>query len=98
MRVLSMRDLIYVFVVRRNGIIPARVPGMTTTEAPEREPAATRGAVCGDGFGGVFRTARMKTAMVAEQRTDQITVTANQQYQERAHCFTTRNQCWASEV
>ena len=73
----------------RHGVEPARVPGMTTGEAPERERAATEHAKAQQRFQRVLRAARMETARGTEQRANGPLIQTDQERGDVAQCSLT---------
>src|SRR5687767_6650135 len=82
---------------RRNGVVTARMPGMATQNAAGGETTSFQRAVALDGFLGVARTARVETAIGAQQRAQRIAVRANQSFQDDAHCLLRFRQ-WRSRL
>jgi hypothetical protein len=57
----------------------ARMPGMTFTQTSPRQGTAAQGAMPLDRFGGVFGAARIKAAILSQERADRQLVHAQQQ-------------------
>src|SRR6187399_2344849 len=68
------------------------MPGVTTGNAPHREPGAVQGAVGLDGFDRVLRARRIETAARPQKRADGELVPADQIFQDVAHVVATRCQ------
>src|SRR3989442_15317353 len=55
----------------RRGIIAARVKGMASPEAPERQPPAPDDSMVGNGRARIFGTARLEAAGGGQERAQQ---------------------------
>jgi hypothetical protein len=73
-----------------NGIIPTRVPGMTSADSPKSQPQASKQAVVTQSFHGILRATRMKTTPTTQHGADRQLIGANQPQQrvdkKSPHC------------
>lgn len=66
---------------------PAFAQWLAACHTLHRQPAAAQVAVYLDGFHGVFRTTRVKAAVLAQQRADETLVATQQQEDGGRHGF-----------
>ena len=52
----------------RDGIVPGAAPGMTTANAPDREPTTPEAAMLAERASCILGTGRLEAAMHAEER------------------------------
>ena len=67
-----------------HGIVPARMEGMATADAPQRQPTALQWAEATDGLHRVFRTTGRKAAARSQQWTDEALVKPQNENEETA--------------
>lgn len=79
-----------------NGVIAARVPGMTAHQTPDTKPCSFYCAVPVDCFAGILRAAWSKTTRGRFKRANQILVTTYRLDQDSAHCVFNRLNRFAS--
>ena len=70
-----------------HGIKTPGMPRVTLAEAPKTQIKSADRSVRVDGFDGVVGAARIKAAMVAEERADKELVAPDQDGQDLAHSF-----------
>lgn len=70
---------------RRNGIIPARMPWVATTDALYRKYAAPIGTMNTQRLSRVFRAARSKSTTHPKNRAQDQLIGANQENENEAH-------------
>ncbi len=69
-----------------NGVIAARMPGVTARQAPDAQPHSFYGAMPVDCLAGILRAAWGKTTRGRFKRADQILIAAYRLDQKSAHC------------
>lgn len=80
-----------------DGIEAACIPRVAFRKAPRGKPRAVQGPEPLDRGQGVGGTSRMKTAVMPDPGTDQVSIGLDEEDQEGLHCFTRASQCLCNE-
>lgn len=77
-----------------DGVATTGMPGVTARETAQRQPAALPSAVLTQGSFSIAGATRIETTVMTKKRADAVTIGADENDQDLAHC-STLFQCWS---